>query len=78
MEKEQKLSTMESKGYSINITLDGESKKVDFTGMFSREPYQVKHCYDKSWTDYEIRLDLIDDLIRWAGYRIVERLEPNV
>ena len=58
------------KGYEIVITCDdtSHSKQAVFHGKFSvndSKPY----LYGKEWENEEIRRDLVERLLKWAGLR---------
>ena len=71
MTKEQKIYTMRQKGYKFTID---SSKKLTVKGPYTLGSGFTR-SYSTEWSDNEILVDAIDDVIRWAGYQVVERLE---
>jgi len=69
------LLKMENLGYSISIRNEQEAKRVIFNGKYITEPYTHPTRYSYEYTDEEIRLDLIDELMSWAGYCVREKVE---
>ena len=78
MNREEILHELKERGYRFTITEKDNNKNVEFIGKYSLEPYKVKHSYSTEYTNYEIELDLVYDLLRWSGYTIKETLELNI
>lgn len=62
-----------SRGYTIKVTQEGDSKYVDFLGKYSN-PFRVPTSYTTAWLDIEIRRDQLHRLLRWSGLRLVVSL----
>lgn len=69
------LYLLETRGYEIRIELINDSKFVTFYHRHAVQPYKVNHSYSTDFTDEEIKLDLVWDLLEWTGLRIGYTLE---
>lgn len=70
MSNKELLSMLEKHGYEIIIEKKENTKYVKFNGKYSKEPYIVSHQYSDEFSDYDIKLHLVFDLLKWTGMKI--------
>lgn len=80
MKKETMLAELADRGYVIELQpyqLDGRPKaRVLFRSTTYSGSYECPRVYPMDeWTPDEVRLDCVDELLQWAGMRVVETLE---
>lgn len=69
LSKSDLLNLLRNHGYNINIEIIDNSKKVTFIGKHSLHPCKVSHSYSTEFTNREIELDVVDDLLKWTGLK---------
>ena len=74
MSKEQILQDITAFGYTINIELKDVTKYVTFNGRYTQEDYTLPKSYSEEYTDHEVKLDCVYDLMRWAGLHYETKL----
>ncbi len=67
------LGMLASRGYTIKVTQEGDSKHVDFLSRYS-DPFRAPISYTTAWPDAAIRRDQLHRLLRWAELRLVVSL----
>lgn len=70
LSKNDLLSLLRNHGYSINIETINNSKHVTFVGKHSLHPCKVSHLYSTEFTNREIELDVVYDLLKWTGFKL--------
>ena len=75
MDKNQILLELNLLGYSIDINTVGESKHVMLHSTTAVEDYKLPRCYSLEYSNYEIKIDCIKDILNWSGLRVVEKLD---
>lgn len=73
--KEELLSLLYERGYSIHIEIKNKSKFITFNGTHSKEPYINAHSYSLEWTNEEIKRDVVYSLLKWTGLKIKYTLD---
>ncbi len=69
LSKSDLLGLLRNRGYSINIETINNSKHVTFVGKHSLHPCKVSHLYSTEFTNREIELDVVYDLLKWTGLK---------
>ncbi len=75
MTKREKVMHMKNNGYTFKVKRVGDSKVITIAGQFTKKGSELEYWYSLEWTEEEIIIDVIDKVLEWAGYRVVERLE---
>lgn len=69
LSKSDLLGLLRNHGYSINIEIIDNSKRVSFVGKHSLHPQKISHSYSLEFTNREIELCVVDDLLKWTGLK---------
>ena len=70
MRKERLLQDLEKAGYDITLETKGTTVFVTLNSKTAEEPYTLLHQYNsEDFTNYEIKLDTVYDLLEWSGMR---------
>lgn len=69
LSKNDLLSLLRNHEYSINIETINNSKHVTFVGKHSLHQCKVSHSYSTEFTNREIELDVVEDLLKWSGLK---------
>ncbi len=75
MTKEKILQKLNAMGYTIKLVKKDNSIFVTLCSKIAVKNYTLPRSYSNEYTSYQIQLDVIYDLMEWAGMRIVEKLE---
>ena len=76
MSKDEMIQEMEKLGYRIIVIQVKENEQgVIFIGKYSAEPYRLLRCYSDEYSVDGIKRDVIYELMSWAGYHIVKKVE---
>ena len=69
LSKSDLLGLLRNHGYSINIEIIDNSKRVSFVGKHSLHQHKISHSYSLEFTNREIELCVVDDLLKWTGLK---------
>jgi len=76
MKNEQILAELRDRGYTINVKIIDDSKCVTLNSTTAVESYQLPRRYSvEDYTDYEVQLDCVSDMLSWSGLRVIETLD---
>lgn len=63
---------LQSRGYEIKISEPGEtgSRSVTFDSKFAVNDYTIGTTFGPSYSDWEIIMDVLPQLLRWSGLHL--------
>ena len=73
--KKELLALLYSNGYEIVITTIKDIKLVVFKHQTAVSDYKAPHSYSLSFTQEEIELDCVYDLLKWSGLKVKYTLD---
>ena len=74
MSNEQILSELRGRKYTINVETRGNTKYVSLNSSTAIEGYTLPRNYSLEFSDYEIQLDCVSEMLNWSGLRVIETL----
>lgn len=64
------LKLLKDRGYAMQIIQKENSKHVSFTHPHAKENYHNACCYAADWSEGEIEMDCVKDLLAWSGLKV--------